>query len=486
MSGIRIEKRNIVEAGTECVVNAANGGLQQGGGVCRVIFEAAGPARLQAACDAIGHCKTGSAVVTPAFGLDAKYIIHAVGPRWIDGNSKEPQKLYSCYRKALDLAVEKGCNSIAFPLISSGIYGYPKEKAWRKAIQACLDFEEEHPDFHMDILFAVIDDQILGMGEKALDNEIERRCLGILDGKALRNSIEEIRTAREVQWHGGQQQDGVFVLPHPGYPSGIWNALELLGWDYEYLDHYDKYCKDVLPSEMSVRQIQTMMTYMFRGEKFCDGFIGGYLENGTFLKLLLRLDDLLIRYYRRCELPIGERYRNPVFWFEEDKEGTPALVKVNGEKLTDPEIHYTPSEPIRSRQGRQRAVLSMRMNGDGDLTALAATMSATFAYGPDSQKRYVTFTSCEKAEKDIYPSLSPEDVSACRKNVDEFYSDRGLQIVWQDVILHPVCLLLSKDGSLKPAAFTDLNQDLPKEFLQQTVILDDPKSYRWLFEEDRN
>ena len=483
MSRIRIEKKNIVEAGTECVVNAANGGLRQGDGVCGAIFEAAGPARLQAACDAIGHCKTGSAVITPAFELDAKYIIHAVGPRWIDGNSKEPQKLYSCYRKALDLAVEKGCYSIAFPLISSGIYGYPKEKAWRKALQACLDFEDEHQDFHMDILFTVINDQNLLMGEKELDRQIEERCLGKLNGKLLRDSIENIRAAGAVQWYGGQQPDGTFQLPHPGYPPGMWAVFEeLLDPDYDYSRHYEQYCEDVLPSEMSVRQIQTMLTYMYRNEAFCDGFIQKYLDDGTLLKLLLRLDDLLIRYYSRRGLPVGERYRNPVFWFEEDKDGTPVLVKVNGKKLTDPGVHYTPSEPEQSVQGRQRAVLYMRMTDDDDATAFGATMSASFAYGPDPDGRCVTFTSCEKAEKDVYPSLPPEDVYAGRKNVEAFYSDRGLQVVWQDVILHPVCLVLKRDGTLKPAAFTDLNQEFLTEYPQEAVIINDPKSYRWLFD----
>ena len=102
MSSIRIQKVGITNVGTEIIVNAANEGLWQGGGVCGVIFRAAGASQLTAACNQIGHCDTGSAVITPAFNLNAKYIVHAVGPRWIDGNHREPQQLYGAYKKSLE------------------------------------------------------------------------------------------------------------------------------------------------------------------------------------------------------------------------------------------------------------------------------------------------------------------------------------------------------------------------------------------------
>ena len=108
--------------------------------MCGVIFRAAGAAQLQQACSAIGHCGTGSAVITPGFKLRAKYIIHAVGPVWSGGNRREPQLLYGCYCRCLELAKENGIHSVCFPLISAGIFGYPPDKAWRKALQACLDF----------------------------------------------------------------------------------------------------------------------------------------------------------------------------------------------------------------------------------------------------------------------------------------------------------------------------------------------------------
>ena len=169
MNSIKIQKIGITNLSTDAIVNAANDGLWAGGGVCGAIFHAAGHDKLQAACNAIGHCDTGSAVITPGFDLKAKYIIHAVGPVWRGGNSSEPQLLYGAYRRSLELAVENGCHSIGFPLISAGIFGYPKDKAWRKAIQACSDFFGKNPDADLQVIFAVLDDSILALGQQTLE-----------------------------------------------------------------------------------------------------------------------------------------------------------------------------------------------------------------------------------------------------------------------------------------------------------------------------
>ncbi len=171
MSRIRIEEKDIVKAGTDCIVNAANSRLAGGSGVCGAIFRAAGWEQMQRACDAIGHCDTGSAVITPAFRIDAKYVIHAVGPIWNGGKDGEPEQLYGCYHAALALAREHGCHSIAFPLISSGIYGYPKEKAWEVALRSCRDFLKEDPEHEMDVLFTVLGESMLRMGRKELEKQ---------------------------------------------------------------------------------------------------------------------------------------------------------------------------------------------------------------------------------------------------------------------------------------------------------------------------
>lgn len=174
MSQIRIEITDITKAGTDCIVNAANSHLAGGSGVCGAIFRAAGWERMQKACDAIGHCDTGSAVITPAYQIGSRYVIHAVGPVWHGGRDGEPEQLYGCYQAALSLAMENGCHSIAFPLISSGIYGYPKEKAWEVALRACTDFLKDHPGCDLDILFAVLNGKILQMGKETLACQTEK------------------------------------------------------------------------------------------------------------------------------------------------------------------------------------------------------------------------------------------------------------------------------------------------------------------------
>jgi len=160
-----IIRNDITKLNVDAIVNAANTSLQMGGGVCGAIFSAAGADRLQAACDSLAPIKTGEAVITQGFKLPAKYIIHAAGPVYRDGKHGEEALLRSCYTNALDLAVKHKCESIAFPLISSGIYGYPKAEALRVATDAIRDFISEHD---IDVSLVVFDKAAFAMSEELL------------------------------------------------------------------------------------------------------------------------------------------------------------------------------------------------------------------------------------------------------------------------------------------------------------------------------
>ena len=165
---IQVKQIDITELDSDAIVNAANSQLKEGGGVCGAIFRKAGPEKLQESCDEIGGCETGSAAITPGFNLEAKYVIHAVGPVWHGGDANEAELLSDAYTKSLKLAKENDCHSIAFPLISSGIYGYPKKQAWKIAIQSCRDFLDDNPDWDIEIIFAVISDESRHLGESIM------------------------------------------------------------------------------------------------------------------------------------------------------------------------------------------------------------------------------------------------------------------------------------------------------------------------------
>jgi O-acetyl-ADP-ribose deacetylase (regulator of RNase III) len=136
-TAVRIEavRGDITAEQVDAVVNAANQGLAGGGGVDGAIHRAAGHRELQEACQALGGCPTGDAKATPGFRLPARWVIHAVGPRWRGGGAGEPELLASCYRRSLEVADELGARSVAFPAISTGIYGYPPEAAARIAVE---------------------------------------------------------------------------------------------------------------------------------------------------------------------------------------------------------------------------------------------------------------------------------------------------------------------------------------------------------------
>lgn len=180
---LTIIRQDITKLEVDAIVNAANTELQMGGGVCGAIFKAAGPQKLQAACQALAPIQTGEAVMTPGFDLPASFIIHAAGPVYDKNNVRESERLLrSAYTRAMELALENKLERIAFPLISSGIYGYPKEEALRAARSAITDFLE---DQELDVILTVYDKSaftisrtLLGQVEDYLDQHYTDRQRG--------------------------------------------------------------------------------------------------------------------------------------------------------------------------------------------------------------------------------------------------------------------------------------------------------------------
>ena len=163
----QILHNDITNMETDAIVNAANSKLLEGGGVCGEIFSKAGRDELQKECTLLAPCAVGHAVITKGYNLKSKYIIHAVGPIYKDGNSNEETYLKSAYENSLKLAKDYNLKSIAFPLISAGIYGYPKKEALDIAI---LTIKEFLKDNEMDIYLVVFDRKVVQLSEELYEN----------------------------------------------------------------------------------------------------------------------------------------------------------------------------------------------------------------------------------------------------------------------------------------------------------------------------
>ncbi|MDR2179276.1 MAG: macro domain-containing protein [Synergistaceae bacterium] len=216
-----IVRNDITKMKVDAVVNAANTALQMGGGVCGAIFSAAGAEELQKECDAIGGCPTGEAVVTKGYRLPAKYIIHTAGPVWSGGGQGEEKLLRSCYLNSLALAKKYGCESIAFPLISSGIFGYPKDQALGVATAAIAGFLMEN---EMSIYLVVFDKKAFSLSEKLLGEvenfidehyiEVPRRQLLEVERSALEGARHKFDHAR-AQAQARSPDDAAASLDEP-------------------------------------------------------------------------------------------------------------------------------------------------------------------------------------------------------------------------------------------------------------------------------
>ena len=165
---IKAVKADITKLQTDAIVNAANNTLLGGGGVDGAIHRAAGP-QLLAECRTLNGCETGQARITKGYNLPAKYVIHTVGPVWYGGEQGEPQLLADAYRNSLKLAEEHNLKSIAFPAISTGVYGYPKEEAAHIAIGTIREFLKE---YDMEVVLTAFSDGDLKRYERILQQDL--------------------------------------------------------------------------------------------------------------------------------------------------------------------------------------------------------------------------------------------------------------------------------------------------------------------------
>jgi O-acetyl-ADP-ribose deacetylase (regulator of RNase III) len=164
---LEVVEGDITQLDVDAIVNAANDRLRPGGGVCGAIHRAAGPDLAQA-CAEIGGCDCGDAKTTPGFRLKARHVIHTVGPVWHGGNRNEDAMLASAYRNSLKQAIQVGARSVAFPAISTGVFGYPLERATRIAVETVRDFlDRENPPIDK-VIFTTFGDEATQVYKRVL------------------------------------------------------------------------------------------------------------------------------------------------------------------------------------------------------------------------------------------------------------------------------------------------------------------------------
>lgn len=213
-----IVRQDITKMKVDAIVNAANTALKMGGGVSGAIFKAAGEAELQAACDALAPIETGEAVITPGYKLPAKYVIHTAGPVYRDGKSGERALLRASYLNSLKRAVENNCKSVAFPLISSGIYSYPKNEALQVATSTIKEFLDNHD---MDVFLAVFDKASFVIG-KELFGAVE----SYIDEHYVEQNLD-MRRRRDLEF--GPLNSRLAMARHERAPSPAPGLEDLVG-----------------------------------------------------------------------------------------------------------------------------------------------------------------------------------------------------------------------------------------------------------------
>ena len=234
MVKIEIVKGDITKLQVDAIVNAANSSLLGGGGVDGAIHRAAGPELLKS-CQLLQGCNTGEAKITPGFNLPSKYVIHTVGPVWKDGAHNEKQLLASCYKQSLQLAVENGLQSIAFPNISTGIYGFPKQQAAAIAFETVQRIIEDSPKIEK-VIFCCFDEENLKIYN---DHSFNRLAIQKVESS---KDIQITADLAETIWNEhyvpiiGQEQVQYMINTFQS-PGAIHNQINRENYEYYIIYH---------------------------------------------------------------------------------------------------------------------------------------------------------------------------------------------------------------------------------------------------------
>lgn len=280
---IEIIKTDITDMEVDAIVNAANTSLLRGGGVCGAIFKKAG-FDLDNECNQLGHCNIGEAVITNGYNLKAKYIIHTVAPIWNDYRNKENrEELYrNCYYNIFKVAIENKIKTIAIPCIGTGIYGCPIELGRDFAFDEAKKIEDK-----FDKIFFVC----FGDKEFEIYNNWYKYDFKFEDETNLKENAKKLPKLKtqKVKWEEPKKrEDGVIEIGYYLYNEEVINwihefyRLNLV--DINYLNNFKIY-KYKKIEELSLEETLSYLTFIIRGDRFCDGNIASHLEDGTIEKL---------------------------------------------------------------------------------------------------------------------------------------------------------------------------------------------------------
>jgi len=251
MAQIEIIRGDITRLAVDAIVNAANRSLLGGGGVDGAIHRAAGPELLEA-CELFNGCNTGDAKITPGFRLPSKYVIHTVGPVWNGGSHREKELLASCYRQSLRIASEKHIKTIAFPNISTGVYGFPKEQAAAIALESVFNYLPDHPEIEK-VIFCCFDEENFRLYNRLNNNAItikkvqslpqiqvvadlaskiwNEHYIPIIGVDQVDYMLKTFQSAVAIERQINSENQEYYLIYHKGEPSGYiaikYDGLEL-------------------------------------------------------------------------------------------------------------------------------------------------------------------------------------------------------------------------------------------------------------------